>query len=68
MHSIADMTVLAASAKTKVKSSARGWSMVTADEIIALAFIADLFLDDTGDAVIADARAPAAEPPVISHL
>lgn len=36
----------AARAKAKVKATARGWSMLSKDEIIALAFIADVFLED----------------------
>lgn len=36
----------AARAKTKVKATARGWSLLSREEIIALAFIADVFLED----------------------
>lgn len=36
----------AARAKAKVKATARGWSLLSKDEIIALAFIADVFLED----------------------
>jgi hypothetical protein len=43
---LARHVVLAARAKVKVKASARGWSMLSKDEIIALAFIADVFLED----------------------
>jgi hypothetical protein len=65
MSEIARMTALAASAKAKVKATARGWSMVTAEEIIALAFIADVFLED---AALPEAPAGRAAPDVISTL
>lgn len=65
MSDAARMVELAASAKTKVKATARGWSMVTAEEIVALAFIADVFLED---AALPDALPPAQEPDVISRL
>ncbi|MGD9918998.1 MAG: hypothetical protein AB7U46_13350, partial [Paenirhodobacter sp.] len=42
----AELTELAATAKAKVKASARGWSMLSQREIIALAWLADLFLED----------------------
>lgn len=59
-----DMAALAARAKTKVKATARGWSLLSREEIEALAFVVDLFLEDAALPV-----APAkAEPQVISTL
>lgn len=58
-------TRLAARAKAKVKASARGWSMLSQEEILALAWFADLFLNDAELAQPAPART---EPPVISHV
>lgn len=62
---VAELTELAATAKAKVKASARGWSMLSQREIIALAWLADLFLEDGALPV----PPPAAPPPnVISEL
>lgn len=65
MSDLSRMVVLAAQAKAKVKASARGWSMVTAEEIVALAFIADVFLED---AALPAPPPPAPAPNVISQL
>lgn len=62
---VAELTELAATAKAKVKASARGWSMLSQREIIALAWLADLILEDGALPV----PAPASPPPnVISEL
>lgn len=62
---VAELTELAATAKAKVKASARGWSMLSQREIIALAWLADLFLED---GALPEA-APSSPPPnVISEL
>lgn len=55
----------AARAKAKVKATARGWTMLSKDEIIALAFIADVFLED-GDLPTPPPARP--EPAVISNV
>ena len=69
MSDAARMVELAASAKTKVKATARGWSMVTAEEIVALAFIADVFLEDAAQpATPSLASRSRGEPDVISRL
>ena len=65
MHDIAQMIALAAQAKAKVKACARGWSMVSADEIVALAFVADVFLED---GALPDPPPAKPEPRVISEL
>ncbi len=44
--SITERTRLAAQAKARVKACARGWSMLSAIEVLALAWFADLFLED----------------------
>jgi hypothetical protein len=59
------MAGLAAVAKTKVKSSARGWSMLSRQEIVSLAFVADLILEDV---TLAGALVAAPENPPISEL
>lgn len=41
-----DLTRLAVRAKSKVKATARGWSMLSRIEVLALARFADLFLED----------------------
>lgn len=43
---LARMVALAARAKSKVKATARDWTVLSKEEIIALAFIADVFLED----------------------
>lgn len=61
---VVELTELAVQAKTKVKASARGWSMLSHHEVLALAWFADLHLVD------ADEKPPAPatpEPQVISH-
>jgi hypothetical protein len=55
----------AARAKAKVKATARGWSMLSKDEILGLAFIANVFLEDGTLPTPAPAK-PA--PAVISHV
>lgn len=45
--SAAELTRLAAEAKTKVQAGPHGWEKLTAAEIIALAWFADLFLKNT---------------------
>ena len=62
---VAELTRFAARAKAKVKASARGWSMLSQEEILALAWFADQFLEDAEPVQSAPAR-PA--PPVISHV
>ncbi len=63
---ITGKTVLvAARAKTKVKASARGWSLVTQEEILALAWIADVFLEDTA---LPEPTPGRPEPAVISNV
>lgn len=51
-------------AKTKVKDQARGWSMLSQIEVIALAWFADLLIED-GQLIEAPAKP---EPEVISHV
>jgi hypothetical protein len=68
MSEVARLVELAARAKAKVKASARGWSMVTAEEIVALAFIADVFLEDAALVAPSPARPIKGEPDVISRL
>ncbi len=63
--SIAERTRLAARAKAKVKDSARGWSMLSAIEVLALAWFADLFLEDGALPEPAPAKP---EPEVISNV
>lgn len=60
-----ELTAIAARAKAKVKATARGWSMLSQVEILALAWIADQFLED--GALDAPTRAKP-QPPVISKL
>lgn len=55
----------AARAKAKVKATARGWSMLSKDEILALAFIADVFLEDGALPTPAPAKSA---PAVISNV
>jgi hypothetical protein len=43
---VEELTGHVVTAKRKVKSSARGWSKLTQIELIALAWFADLFLED----------------------
>lgn len=68
MCEIVRMTALAAQAKAKVKATARGWSMVTAEEIVALAFIADVFLEDAASPAPQPVRPIKGAPEVISTL
>lgn len=58
---VRERVALAARAKVKVKASARGWSMLSKDEIVSLAFVVDFFLED-GE-IEGAGEAPA--PPVI---
>ena len=46
MDDIEQMVALASRAKTKIKAHNNGWSLVSKEEIIALAFIADIMLED----------------------
>jgi hypothetical protein len=62
---VEELTHLAASAKAKVRASALGWSILSKHEILALAWFADLFLED-GALPAPTAAKPA--PPVISTL
>ena len=60
-----DITRIATQAKTRVKQSGRGWSVLSQLEIIALAWFADLFLQD----ITLQPRMPGKpEPTVISHV
>lgn len=60
-----ELTALAAKAKARVRASASGWSLLSKHEILALAWFADLFLED--GALPAPAPAKPA-PDVISNL
>jgi hypothetical protein len=60
-----ELAEIAAVAKAKVKATARGWSMLSQVEILALAFIADVVLEDGALPEPAPAK-PA--PNVISHV
>ena len=62
---IPEMVAHAARAKARGKATARGWSMLSQQEIISLIFIADCFLED-GE--LPDPAPAKPEPPVISHL
>lgn len=62
---VSELTRLAAGAKTKVQATARGWSMLSREEIQALAWFAHLFLEDTEPGQPAPIRP---EPPEISHV
>lgn len=55
--SAAELTRLAAEAKTEVQTGPRGWERLSPDKIIALAWFADRFLQNA-----APERAPAAAP------
>ena len=61
---VEERTRMAATAKAKVKASARGWSMLSQQEIIALAWFADLFLED---GALAPPPSAKPEPAVISN-
>ena len=61
----AELTRLAARAKTRVKASPRGWSLLSQVEIIALAWAVDLFLED---GALAPSPPAKPEPTVISHV
>lgn len=50
------LTEQAARAKTKVKSAARGWSQLSQIELLALAWFADLWLEDAALAAPAPAK------------
>lgn len=54
-------------AKTKIKDDVNGWSLVSAEEIVALAWFADLFLVDAGDGA-AVTPPPLTITPTISDL
>jgi len=60
-----ELTRLAVRAKSKVKASARGWSMLSQIEVLALAWFADLFLED-GELAPPPPAKP--EPAVISNV
>ena len=60
-----NLTRLAVRAKTKVKATARGWSVLSQHEILALAWVADLLLID-GEQVPPSPAKPA--PAVISNV
>lgn len=60
-----ELAELAVQAKTKVKATARGWSMLSQYEVLALAWLADLILID-GEPV--PTPAPRPEPAVISNV
>lgn len=60
-----ELTRMAVQAKTKVKASARGWSMLSQHEVLALAWVADQFLTDSEQLLPPQAH-PA--PAVISHV
>lgn len=60
-----DLARHAMRAKTKVRASARGWSMLSQVEILALAWFADLFLEDENPA---DPPPEKLKPTVISEL
>lgn len=62
---VAERTRLAAQAKAKVKATARGWSMLSREAIEALAWFADLFLEDAALPMPSPAQ-PA--PAVISNV
>lgn len=62
--SAVELAHVAARAKTRVKASARGWSMLSQIDIIALAFFADLALVD----VITPAAPAQPRPPLISEV
>jgi len=60
-----ELTQLAAEAKAKVKAKRMGWSMLSHLEVLALAWFADLFLED---GQLPDPAPPQPEPTVISQL
>ncbi|KMW60762.1 hypothetical protein AIOL_000927 [Candidatus Rhodobacter oscarellae] len=60
-----ELTRLAVRAKSKVKATARGWSMLSQHEVLALAWFADLLLED-GELVTPPPAKP--EPAVISNV
>ncbi len=62
---IDELARLAVRAKSKVKASARGWSMLSQIEVLALAWFADLFLKD-GELAPSPPAKP--EPAVISNV
>ncbi|MCT4608632.1 MAG: hypothetical protein N4A70_05445 [Pelagimonas sp.] len=62
---VSELTAHVVTAKCKVKSSARGWSSLSQVELIALAWFADLFLED-GEAAAPIPAQP--EPAVISNV
>ena len=63
---IQKMVALAVRAKVKINTVKRGWSLISQEEIIALAFIADLFLEDYQPVKIQVAQT--SSPNVISEL
>lgn len=60
-----ELTRMAVRAKSKVKATARGWSMLSQHEVLALAWFADLLLED-GELVTPPPAKP--EPAVISNV
>lgn len=60
-----ELTHIAAQAKSKVKASARGWSVLSQIEVLALVWLADLFL---ADVELAGKGQTAPEPKVISNI
>lgn len=61
----AGLTAMAARAKTKVQASRHGWERLTPAEIVALAWFADLWLED---ATLPPHPAPKPVPQVISTV
>lgn len=59
------LTRHAVRAKTKVKTQAKGWSILSQIEVLALAWLADLFLED-GELAPSPPAKP--EPAVISNV
>lgn len=62
---VEQLTRYAVRAKTKVKRTSRGWSMLSKIEVLALAWFADLFLDDGEVAAPPD---PQPQPEPISNV
>lgn len=60
-----ELTRLAVRAKSKVKATKHGWSMLSQHEALALAWFADLFLRD---GALPDPVPATPEPSVISHI
>lgn len=64
---VAELVSLAAQAKTKVKARARGASTLSLIEILALAWLADVILEDA-ELTNENQKPFAAEPAVISQV